>query len=34
VTHTPGAPYEVPDGWRDELFPRNDRVNWLVLTRA
>lgn len=33
VTHTPGAPYEVPDGWSDFLFPRNDRVNWLVLTR-
>jgi hypothetical protein len=32
VTHTPGAPYEVPDGWKGELFPRNDRVNWLVLT--
>lgn len=34
VTHTPGAPYTVPDGWKGELFPRNDRVNWLVLTRA
>ena len=34
VTHTPGAPYTVPAGWKDELFPRNDRVNWLVLTRA
>jgi hypothetical protein len=32
VTHTPGAPYDVPDGWKGELFPRNDRVNWLVLT--
>jgi hypothetical protein len=32
VTHTPGAPYDVPDGWQGELFPRNDRVNWLVLT--
>jgi hypothetical protein len=34
VTHTPGAPYDTPEGWKDELFPRNDRVNWLVLTRA
>ena len=34
VTHTPGAPYEVPDGWNGFLFPRNDRVNWLVLIRA
>ena len=33
VTHTPGAPWEAPDGWKGELFPRNDRVNWLVLTR-
>lgn len=33
VTHTPHAPYVVPDGWSDFLFPRNDRVNWLVLTR-
>ena len=33
VTHTPGAPYEVPDGWSGFLFPRNDRVNWLVLVR-
>ena len=32
VTHTPGAPYDVPDGWNGELFPRNERVNWLVLT--
>jgi hypothetical protein len=32
LTHTPGAPYDVPDGWKGELFPRNDRVNWLVLT--
>lgn len=34
VTHTPGAPYTVPDGWKGWLFPRNDRVNWLVLERA
>lgn len=34
VTHTPGAPYEVPDGWTGWLFPRNERVNWLVLERA
>ena len=33
VTHTPGALYDVPDGWSGSLFPRNDRVNWLVLTR-
>lgn len=33
VTHTPGAPWTAPDGWKGELFPRNDRVNWLVLTR-
>jgi hypothetical protein len=33
VTHTPGAEYVTPDGWTDYLFPRNDRVNWLVLTR-
>jgi hypothetical protein len=32
VTHVPGAPYDVPDGWEGALFPRNDRVNWLVLT--
>jgi hypothetical protein len=24
----------VPDGWKGWLFPRNDRVNWLVLERA
>ena len=34
VTHTPGAPYDVPDGWKGWLFPRNDRVNWLVLERV
>jgi hypothetical protein len=34
VTHVPGAPYTVPDGWKGWLFPRNDRVNWLVLERA
>jgi hypothetical protein len=34
VTHVPGAPYAVPDGWKGWLFPRNDRVNWLVLERA
>jgi hypothetical protein len=34
VTHTPHAPYTVPDGWKGWLFPRNDRVNWLVLERA
>jgi hypothetical protein len=34
VTHTPHAPYVVPDGWKGWLFPRNDRVNWLVLERA
>lgn len=34
VTHTPHAPYAVPDGWKGWLFPRNDRVNWLVLERA
>jgi hypothetical protein len=33
VTHTPHAPYTVPDGWKGWLFPRNDRVNWLVLER-
>lgn len=33
VTHTPGAPWEAPDGWKGEVFARNDRVNWLVLTR-
>lgn len=34
VTHTSGAAYVVPDGWKGWLFPRNDRVNWLVLERA
>lgn len=34
VTHTPHAPYTVPDGWKGWLFPRNDRVNWLVLERV
>ena len=34
VTHTPHAPYVVPDGWNGWLFPRNDRVNWLVLERV
>lgn len=34
VTHTPGAPWTAPAGWKGELFPRNDRVNWLVLTPA
>ena len=36
VTHVLGTPYEVPDGWKAELFPRNDRetVFWLVLTPA
>ena len=33
VTHVPGAPWTTPDGWRGWLFPRNDRVNWLVLER-
>lgn len=36
ATHTTGAPYVVPDGWKGWLFPRNERnsVNWLVLERA
>lgn len=33
VTHVPGAPWQAPDGWKGWLFPRNDRVNWLVLER-
>ena len=33
VTHVPGAPWTAPDGWKGWLFPRNDRVNWLVLER-
>ena len=33
VTHVPGAPWTAPDGWKGWLFPRNNRVNWLVLER-
>lgn len=24
---------DAPDGWKAELFPRSERVSWLVLTR-
>ena len=34
VTHTVGSDFEVPDGWDAGFFPRTDKVNWLVLTRA
>ena len=28
------VPYEVPEGWTDNLFQRNSEVYWLVLTRV
>jgi hypothetical protein len=33
VTYTAGEAYEVPDGWKGELFERATNVYWLVLTR-
>lgn len=34
VTYTAGEAYEVPDGWKGELYERATGVYWLVLTRA
>lgn len=34
VTYTAGEAYEVPDGWRGDLYERVTGVYWLVLTRA
>jgi hypothetical protein len=33
ATLTEGAPYAVPDGWRDSLYERAYGVYWLVLER-
>ena len=34
VTYTPGEAYEVPQGWKGDLYERATNVYWLVLTRA
>jgi hypothetical protein len=33
VTHTDGASYQTPAGWRSSLVERATGVNWLVLER-